>query len=163
MKVCYREKYICTFGEVNLKPNVNNAVSHYDTQSPIYKEEILNVVKVLNELNNVIVGRKEIKVDHSMGIELIKPDGTPVTICIDIRKNKISLLSVSGDYRISFYTKCWVKKLIISGVPQSLPLEEVYDSIYDVYNKYCTDYGLPNEDNLLDVIYDHGTKLRDKI
>ena len=145
------------------KDNVLNAVSHYDTQSPIYKEEILNVVKVLNELNNVIVGRKEIKVDHSMGIELIKPDGTPVTICIDIRKNKISLLSVSGDYRISFYTKCWVKKLIISGVPQSLPLEEVYDSIYDVYNKYCTDYGLPNEDNLLDVIYDHGTKLRDKI
>ena len=145
------------------KDNVLNAVSHYDIQSPIYKEEILNVVKVLNELNNVIVGRKEINVNHSMGIELIKPDGTPVTICIDIRKNKISLLSVSGDYRISFYTKCWVKKIIISGVPQSLPLEEVYDSIYDVYNKYCTDYGLPNEDNLLDVIYDHGTKLRDKI
>ena len=30
MKVCYREKYICTFGEVNLKPDVKNAVSHYD-------------------------------------------------------------------------------------------------------------------------------------
>ena len=30
MKVCYRERYICTFGENNLKPDVDNAVSHYD-------------------------------------------------------------------------------------------------------------------------------------
>ena len=30
MNVCYREKYICTFGKVNLKPDVVNAVSHYD-------------------------------------------------------------------------------------------------------------------------------------
>ncbi len=30
MKVCYRESYICTFGENNLKPDVENAVSHYD-------------------------------------------------------------------------------------------------------------------------------------
>ena len=30
MKVCYRESYICTFGENNLKPDVANAVSHYD-------------------------------------------------------------------------------------------------------------------------------------
>ena len=30
MKVCYREKYISTFGDNNLKPNVENAVDHYD-------------------------------------------------------------------------------------------------------------------------------------
>lgn len=145
------------------KDNVLNVVSHYDIQSPIYKEEILSIVKVLNELNIVILNRKEIKVNHSLGIELIKPDKTPVTICIDIKKDKVLLHNFSGDYRISYYTKCWVKGTIISGVRHPLPLEEVYDSIYDVYNKYCTDYGLPNADNLLDIIYDHGTKLRDKI
>ena len=30
MKVCYREKYICLFGNNNLKSDVENAVSHYD-------------------------------------------------------------------------------------------------------------------------------------
>ena len=30
MKVCYREKYICTFGDNNLKSDVENAIDHYD-------------------------------------------------------------------------------------------------------------------------------------
>ena len=30
MIVCYRERYISTFGDNNLKPNVENAIDHYD-------------------------------------------------------------------------------------------------------------------------------------
>ena len=30
MRVCYREQYISTFGDNNLKPNVENAIDHYD-------------------------------------------------------------------------------------------------------------------------------------
>ena len=30
MRVCYREKYISTFGDNNLKPDVENAIDHYD-------------------------------------------------------------------------------------------------------------------------------------
>lgn len=145
------------------KDNVLNTVSHYDIESPIYKEEILSIVKVLTELNKILEDRIEIKVNHAMGIELVKPDGTPVTICIDIKKGKILLLNIAGDYRISYFIKCSVKELIINGVHNIFPSEEVYDSIYNAYNKYCTDYGLPNTNNLLDVIYDHGVKLRDKI
>lgn len=145
------------------KDNVLNTVSHYDIESPIYKEEILSIVKVLTELNKILEDRIEIKVNHAMGIELVKPDGTPVTICIDIKKGKMLLLNVAGDYRISYFIKCSVKELIINGVHNIFPSEEVYDSIYNAYNKYCTDYGLPNTNNLLDVIYDHGVKLRDKI
>ena len=145
------------------KDNVLNTVSHYDTESPIYKEEILSIVKVLTELNKILEDRIEIKVNHAMGIELVKTDGTPVTICIDIKRGKMLLLNVAGDYRISYFIKCSVKELIINGVHNRLPSEEVYDSIYDAYNKYCTDFGLPNTNNLLDVIYDHGVRLRDKI
>lgn len=145
------------------KDNVLNTVSHYDIESPIYRDEILSIVKVLNELNKILEDRIEIKVNHAMGIELVKPDGTPVTICLDIKRGKMLLLNVAGDYRISYFIKCSVKELIINGVHNMLPSEEVYDSIYNVYNKYCTDYGLPNTNNLLDVIYDHGVKLRDKI
>jgi hypothetical protein len=42
-------------------------------------------------------------------------------------------------------------------------MEEPYDSIYDVYKKYCTEYGLPGTENLLDITKDRGTKLRNKI
>ncbi len=145
------------------KDNVLNPVSHYDIESPIYKEEILSIVKVLNELNKILEERIEIKVNHAMGIELKKTDGTPITICIDIKKGKMLLLKVAGDYRISYYIKCHVKELIINGVSHTLPSEEIYNSIYDAYNKYCEKYGLSNTDNLLDIIYDHGVKLRDKI
>jgi len=55
------------------------------------------------------------------------------------------------------------KKLIISGVHNVLPIEESYDSIYDVYKKYCTEYGLPGTENLLDITKDRGIKLRNKI
>lgn len=145
------------------KDNILNTVSHYDIESPIYKEEILSIVKGLNELNKILEDRIEIRVNHAMGIELVKLDGTPVTICIDIKRGKMQLLNVAGDFRISYFIKCYVKELIINDVRHTLPSEEIYDSIYDAYNKYCVEYGLSNTDNLLDIIYDHGVKLRDKI
>ena len=44
-----------------------------------------------------------------------------------------------------------------------LPEEKIYDSIYDIYNEYCRNLGIPNTDNLLDVLQDHNTILRDKL
>lgn len=146
------------------KDNVLNAVSHYDIESPLYKEEILCILKVLNELQKLVTNIKEIVIHKDLGIDLTKPDGVPVTICFSIKgTTKLPLLYIRGDYRISYFVKCSVKKLIISGVDNVLPDEESFDSIYDVYEKYCTKYGLPNTDNLLDITKDRGTKLRDKI
>lgn len=146
------------------KDNVLNTVSHYDIESPIYKEEVLNTLKVLNELQKLVTERREILVHKDLGIDLIKPDGVPVTICFSIKgTTKLPLLYIGNDYRISYFVKCTVKKLIISGVHNVLPMEEPYDSIYDVYKKYCTEYGLPGTENLLDITKDRGTKLRNKI
>lgn len=146
------------------KDNVLNTVSHYDIESPIYKEEVLNTLKVLNELQKLVTDRREILVHKDLGIDLIKPDGVPVTICFSIKgTTKLPLLYIGNDYRISYFVKCTVKKLIISGVHNVLPMEEPYDSIYDVYKKYCTEYGLPGTENLLDITKDRGTKLRNKI
>lgn len=146
------------------KDNVLNTVSHYDIESPIYKEEILSILKVLNEMQKLATDKREIKVNKDLGIDLIKPDGVPVTICFSIKgATKLPLLYIGSDYRISYFVKCTVKKLIISGVHNVLPIEESYDSIYDVYKKYCTEYGLPGTENLLDITKDRGIKLRNKI
>lgn len=145
------------------KDNILNAVSHYDIESPIFKIEILKIMKVLGTLNGILENRKEIKVNHAMGIELIKPDGTPVTICIDIKNNKLLILNIGGFCRISYFVKCYVKKIIVAGSQIDLPEEQVFDSIYTACKKYCEEYGVPHVDNLLDVIQDHGVFLREKV
>ena len=128
------------------------------------QKKISSRVVTLNEIQKLATDKREIKVNKDLGIELTKLDGTPVTISFSIKgTTKLPLLFIEGDYRISYFVKCSVKKLIISGIPNVLPMEEPYDSIYDVYKKYCTEYGLTNTDNLLDITIDHGTKLRDKI
>lgn len=145
------------------KDNILNTVAHYDTESPIYRMEILKIMKVLNKLNDIFENRKEIRVNHAMGIELTKPDGTPVTICFDIKKDKLPILNVGGVNRVSFFVKCYVKKIIEAGSSIELPEEYVFDSIYTAYDKYREEYGIPHTDNLLDIIKDHGEFLRNKV
>jgi energy-coupling factor transporter ATP-binding protein EcfA2 len=145
------------------KDNILNTVAHYDTESPIYRMEILKIMKVLNKLNDIFENRKEIRVNHAMGIELTKPDGTPVTICFDIKKDKLPILNVGGANRVSFFVKCYVKKIIEAGSSIELPEEYVFDSIYTAYDNYCEEYGIPHTDNLLDIIKDHGEFLKNKL
>lgn len=145
------------------KDNILNAVSHYDIESPIYKIEILKIMRVLGALNDILENRKDIKVNHEMGIELIKPDGTPITICIDIKRDKLSVLNFMGNNRISYYVKCYIKKIIVAGTPITLPEIRVFDSIYTAHEEFCREYAITHMDNLLDIIYDHGVVLRDKL
>ena len=51
MKVCYRESYICTFGENNLKPDVVNAVSHYDDYA---LQELENKKCIMKECDGIL-------------------------------------------------------------------------------------------------------------
>ena len=146
------------------KDNILNSVSHYDVESPIYKEEILQIMKVLKKLDKLIQDRVYILVNHGIGLELVKLDGTPVTVCISIRGSKnLQILYIDGAYRLSYFINCSVKKVIDNGVNMDLPEEKIYDSIYDIYNEYCRNLGIPNTDNLLDVLQDHNTILRDKL
>ena len=146
------------------KDNILNTVSHYDIESPIYKEEILQIMKVLNKLDDIVKNRVIVPVNHDIGLELVKPDGTPVTVCINIRGNKeLPILLIEGNYHISYFINCSVKKIIEAGIHNDFPEEKVYNSIYDIYNEYCALYGIPNTDNLLDILQDHNTRLRDKL
>lgn len=146
------------------KDNILNSVSHYDVESPIYKEEILQIMKVLKKLDKIIIDRVYIQVNHSIGLELVKPDGKPITICINIRGSKnFQILHIAGEYRLTYFINCSVKKVIDDGVNKNLPEERMYNSIYDIYNEYCMKLGIPNTNNLLDVLQDHDTRLRDKL
>lgn len=144
------------------KDNVLNTVSHYDVSSPIYGNEILSIMKILSKLDLIRLNKKQIDVNRKLGIELTADDGRAVTICIDIRSDKINILEYNGDKNISYYTKCTVYKIIDNGTPMDINPKVTYDSIYEAYWYYIGRYGCDSTINLLNVLQDHGTFIKDK-
>ena len=145
------------------KDCILNVVSHYDIQSPIYGNEILEIARILDSLDSVLNSICEIKVNHELGIELLKPNKERLTVCIDVLSNKIKVYDHKGEQNITYYHKCKVKKIIENGNATVLAEPLVFNSIYEAYDKYYTDYHIEKRENLLDLIFDHGVKLRDKL
>lgn len=144
------------------KDNILNTVSHNDVSSPIYGNEILSIIKILSKLEQIANNKKVVKVNHNLGIELVADDGRPITICIDVRSDKITIVEYGGIKKISYYTNCIVNKIIDAGRHIDVESKGPYDSIYKVYTQYCNKYGANSTINLLDVLYDHGILIKDK-
>ena len=145
------------------KDNILNTVSHNDVSSPIYGNEILSIIKILSKLEQIANNKKVVKVNHNLGIELVADDGRPITICIDVRSDKITIVEYGGIKKISYYTKCIVYKIIDAGRHVDIKPEEPYNSIYEAYTQYCNKYGANSTINLLDVLNDHGNLIKNKI
>lgn len=144
------------------KDNILNTVSHYDVSSPIYGTEIISIMKILAKLDQLANGIKTIKVNQDLGIELTTDSRDAVTICIDIRSKKLRILKYQESYQISFYTKCIVNKIIYNGNHIKIDAE-TYNSIYEAYWYYIGFYGCDSSINLLDILKDHGTLVRDNL
>lgn len=145
------------------KDNVLNTVSHHDVSSPIYGNEILSIMRILSKLDQIATNKRLVVVNRQLGIELIANDGRPITVCIDIRSKKLNIIEYNGMSRVSYYTKCLVYKIIDAGVHAEITPEVSFDSIYNAYKSYCEKYGADSNIDLLDVLYDHGTLIKDKL
>lgn len=163
----YCKKESIDFKEFNnlklYKDNILNSVSHYDVSSPIYGNEILSIMKILSKLEQIVNGKKSIKINRELGIELIADDGRPITICIDMRSRNLNIVEYNGIKRISYYTKCVVYKIIDAGKHINVNPEESYDSIYDAYTQYCDKYRADSTINLLDILKDHDRFIKDDL
>lgn len=162
----YCKKESIRFDEFNdlkiYKDNLLNTVSHYDVSSPIYGSEILSIMRILSKLDQIKTNKKQIDVNPKLGIELTADDGNPVTICIDIRSKKLSIIEYEGNKNISYFTKCVVYKIIENGTSINISPNVTYDSIYEAYWYYCGRYGCDSTINLLDAVKDHGIFIKDK-
>lgn len=145
------------------KDDILNSVSHYDVSSPIYGDEILCIMQILSKLDKIASSKRWLKVNHELGIELTKPDSTRLTICIDIKSNKLAIIKNDAGDKISYYTSCLVKKIIDNGIHRDVDPAEKYPSIYEAYEYYCSEYHIHDRFNLLDIVYDHRVCLRDKL
>lgn len=145
------------------KDNILNTVSHYDIYSPIYGNEILSIMRILSKLEQIAKGKKSIKINHQLGIELIANDGRPITICVDMRSRNLNIVEYDEIRKISYYTRCIVYKIIDAGKHINVDPKESYDSIYDAYAQYCDKYGADSTINLLDILKDHGRFIKDDL
>lgn len=163
----YCKKESIDFKEFNdlklYKDNILNSVSHYDVSSPIYGNEILSIMRILSKLEQIAKGKKSIKINHQLGIELIANDGRPITICVDMRSQNLNIVEYDEISKISYYTKCIVHKIIDAGKHINVDPKESYDSIYDAYAQYCDKYGADSTINLLDILKDHGRFIKDDL
>lgn len=163
----YCKKESIDFKEFNdlklYKDNILNSVSHYDVSSPIYGNEILSIMRILSKLEQIAKGKKSIKINHQLGIELIANDGRPITICVDMRSQNLNIVEYDEISKISYYTKCIVYKIIDAGKHINVDPKESYDSIYDAYAQYCDKYGADSTINLLDILKDHGRFIKDDL
>lgn len=162
----YCKKESIRFDEFNdlkiYKDNLLNTVSHYDVSSPIYGSEILSIMRILSKLDQIKTNKKQIDVNPKLGIELTADDGNPLTICIDIRSKKLSIIEYEDNKKISYFTKCVVYKIIENGISINISPNVTYDSIYEAYWYYCGRYGCDSTINLLDTVKDHGIFIKDK-
>ena len=119
-------------------------------------------MRILSKLDQIKTNKKQIDVNPKLGIELTADDGNPVTICIDIRSKKLSIIEYEGNKNISYFTKCVVYKIIENGTSINISPNVTYDSIYEAYWYYCGRYGCDSTINLLDAVKDHGIFIKDK-
>lgn len=120
-------------------------------------------MQILSKLDKIASSKRWLKVNHELGIELTKPDSTRLTICIDIKSNKLAIIKNDAGDKISYYTSCLVKKIIDNGIHRDVDPAEKYPSIYEAYEYYCSEYHIHDRFNLLDIVYDHRVCLRDKL
>ena len=120
-------------------------------------------MRILSKLDQIAKDKRTIEVNRQLGIELSANDGRPITVCLDIRSKRLNIVEYKGTSRVSYYTKCLVYKIIDAGVQTEINPKESFDSIYYAYKSYCGKYGANSSIDLLDVLYDHGTLIKDKL
>ena len=65
MRVCYREQYISTFGDNNLKSDVENAINHYDDYALQEMENKKCVMKDCDGALDCIYDRDALEVEEN--------------------------------------------------------------------------------------------------
>lgn len=77
------------------------------------------------------------------------------------RREPIKLLEYNGQQRISYYSKCEIRKIVVDGT--DTVLNEGFESINQAYFYVCQNYNCPSNLTLLDILKDRDGYLKDKI
>lgn len=136
-----------------------NSTAHNDITSPFYRNEIKickQAITLLAQINRA----KTIPCKQDFYFEFQTPDGKNCLVSMR-RRELIKLLEYNGQQRISYYSKCEIRKIIVDGT--DTVLNEGFESINQAYFYVCQNYNCPSNLTLLDILKDRDGYLKDKI
>lgn len=136
-----------------------NSTAHNDITSPFYRNEVKickQAITLLTQINRA----KIIKCKQDFYFEYQSLDGKNCLVSMR-RREPIKLLEYNGQQRISYYSKCEIRKMVVDGT--NTVLNEGFNSIYQAYFYVCQNYNCPSNLVLLDILKDRDGYLKDKI
>ena len=136
-----------------------NSTAHNDITSPFYRNEVKickQAITLLAQINRT----KTIKCKQDFCLEYQSPNGKNCLVSMR-RREPIRLLEYNGQQRISYYSKCEIRKIVVDGT--DTVLNEGFNSIYQAYFYVCQNYNCPSNLVLLDILKDRDGYLKDKI
>lgn len=158
----------CTHEGVDFTPFKNlksykdlflNSTAHNDITSPFYRNEIKACMKALEELNK-INRSKVVDCKNDLSFQITASDGNSHLIRLRLRE-KLLLLEYDSVKRVSYYSKCEVRKDISDT--ETIDMNEGFESVYEAYSSICGKYNVEVKGDLLDVLEDRDGVLRDKL
>lgn len=136
-----------------------NSTAHNDITSPFYRNEIKACMKALEELNK-INRSKAIECNKDLSFQITDLKGNAHIIGLRLRE-KLLLLEYDSEKRVSYYSKCEVRKDIYGT--ENIDINEGFESLYEAYKSVCTKYGIEVKGDLIDMLKDRDGALRDKL
>ena len=136
-----------------------NSTAHNDITSPFYRNEIKTCKQAITSLAQ-LNRTKTIPCRQDFYFDFQAPDGKNCRVSMR-RRELIKLLEHNGQQRISYYSKCEIRKIVVDGA--DTVLNEWFESINQAYSFVCQNYNCPSNLVLLDILKDRDGYLKDKI
>lgn len=136
-----------------------NSTAHNDITSPFYRNEIKVCMKALEELNK-INRSKAIECNKDLSFQVTDIEGKSHIIGLRLRE-KLLLLEYDSVKRVSYYSKCEVRKDISDT--ETIDINEGFESLYEAHKFVCVKYGIEAKGDLIDMLKDRDGILRDKL
>lgn len=136
-----------------------NSTAHNDITSPFYRNEVKICKQAITSLSQINRARI-IPCKQDFYFEFQTPDGKNCLVSMR-RREPIKLLEYNGQQRISYYSKCEIRKIVVDGT--DTVLNEGFESINQAYFYVCQNYNCPSNLTLLDILKDRDGYLKDKI
>jgi AAA15 family ATPase/GTPase len=139
-----------------------NPLSHNDIQAPFFKTELEAIIEVLKKLEQI----KLKEIDKTQGQDLIlglKKSLTGESYTVEFRPHEkiCCLKEPNSKPRLIHFTKCERRSIRRNGNENSGRKE--FDSLQELYKEACQDFGIPETDDLLEIITRRGQTLNELI
>ena len=116
----------------------------------------MKAIEYLSQINR----SKTIQCKQDFKFKFQTPDGKNCLVSMK-RREPIRLLEYNGQQRISYYSKCEIRKIVVDET--STVLNEGFESINQAYSYVCQNYNCPSHLILLNVLEDRDGHLKDRI